>query len=370
MTANTVVVDIRVAQWITDPIIREVLASREARLPPGSREGEACTVQLQDTLSSLSGLPGKLPEVQYHTRSPASPKAEEYFGPVWYKSSQTLYVGHFSSSAKNGRGLLVSFKDGRMLYCYEGFFRDDKQDGTGRVLFSNGDWYCGEFKAGHAHGLGEYKNNSRKYLYVGHFESDLPHGHGKETWEDGAVYVGDFVKGLKHGHGKFTTPEGVLEGSFADGEFHGEGKMVSTSEKVFEGQWKNSVLQSPAKIHFLGARYEGHIDQKYLPHGQGQVLSSSRKIQGTFYNGLLDGDAVKTEIHTGKAEVGFYEKGVLTSGFRGDAGISDHAYLLSHPKDSHKGMADPRSAVQPPKTASLAPAPSDPDKKKKSCFCC
>ena len=281
MSAKRVTIDSVVVKWITDPLIRQALLAMSARMPADMRDAEVCSVDVRDSHSKqLSRVPVEAPDVQYSKHAPASPKAEEYFGPMWFEDSQTLFVGHFSNKVKNGRGLLIGFSDSRMLYCYEGYFQDDKQDGTGRVFFANGDWYSGEFKAGHAKGLGEYRNNSKQYLYVGHFDNDIPQGHGTETWDDGSVYRGDFVKGKKHGNGKFMTEGGVLEGNFADGEFHGEGKMVSQTEKVFEGNWKNSILQSPARIHFKGSKYEGHIDNEYLPHGEGKVLNSSREIKG------------------------------------------------------------------------------------------
>lgn len=370
MDVKTVVVDSLVVKWTTDKRIRELLIGKNSRLPAKDCGGVPCSVELKDNRSEqLKKVPTNIPEVQYGNAGSPSEKEADYYGPIWYESSQSLYIGHFSGKEKQGRGLLIGYADHKMVFCYEGYFRHDKQDGTGRVFYANGDWYSGEFKEGHANGLGEYRNNTCGSLYVGHFNHDLPEGHGKETWDDGAVYVGDFEKGKKHGRGKFVVDGLILEGSFLRGGFHGEGSLTSKNKRVFEGSWQESVLQSPARIHYNGAKYEGDINNQYLPHGKGKVQNNEKVIIGNFTQGVLDGDATKTDALTGKSSRGYYEKGILTSAFRDDAGMSEYDDKVKIGEVNKIGMIQ-----HTPEGKHRIPAPvasnSDKPTKKKFCFCC
>ena len=70
-----------------------------------------------------------------------------------------------------------------MESCTNGEWKDDKANGQGTFVDSNG------------------------AMYEGQWVDDQQHGHGKETWgEQGgqtATYTGQFYKGKKNGKGRF-----------------------------------------------------------------------------------------------------------------------------------------------------------------------
>lgn len=78
--------------------------------------------------------------------------------------------------------------------CYEGYWRNDKANGHGKLVHADGDVYEGDWKDDKAHGRGVYIHQDGA-RYEGDWLEDKQHGKGKsglmigmETWPDGAVY--------------------------------------------------------------------------------------------------------------------------------------------------------------------------------------
>ena len=64
--------------------------------------------------------------------------------------------------------------------------------GRGRIIFSDGGIYEGEWEEDQAQGEGVYTNQTRKGRYEGEWRGDLQHGQGKETGLNGAKYEGEY----------------------------------------------------------------------------------------------------------------------------------------------------------------------------------
>lgn len=62
---------------------------------------------------------------------------------------------------------------------YEGQFERGKFNGHGKLYYSNGDSYDGEFLNNMKHGYGILKLDSNKERYEGEFENDRISGRGK-----------------------------------------------------------------------------------------------------------------------------------------------------------------------------------------------
>jgi len=75
--------------------------------------------------------------------------------------------------------------------CYDGF---------GKIIYSNGHEYIGEFKNGDPNGYGEsiYVNGD---VYFGEYNNGLKHGYGVFKWKNGNYYFGKFKNGQKNGLG-------------------------------------------------------------------------------------------------------------------------------------------------------------------------
>jgi hypothetical protein len=77
---------------------------------------------------------------------------------------------------------------------------DGQRQGTGRVVYANGDVYEGTFENDRRHGQGTFTGIDG-YVYVGEWRDGRIEGQGQVTYPDGSVYVGAFRNDLAHGHG-------------------------------------------------------------------------------------------------------------------------------------------------------------------------
>ena len=59
------------------------------------------------------------------------------------------------------------------------------------------------------HNRGTYsKADGSKYTYIGEWKNNVHNGTGMLIWPDGDKYEGDFVDGIMHGFGTFTYHNG------------------------------------------------------------------------------------------------------------------------------------------------------------------
>ncbi len=97
-------------------------------------------------------------------------------------------------------------KDGSILYT-----DFDKPEiiftGKGKLIYSNGDIYEGDFIDGYQTGKGKliYSNGD---IYEGDVIDGKIHGKGKITYYNGVIYEGEINNGKPHGMGKKTFPNG------------------------------------------------------------------------------------------------------------------------------------------------------------------
>ncbi len=102
------------------------------------------------------------------------------------------YTGQFNKLKRQGKGQMVSFKDGTI---YEGLWENDFLI-NGTIKKPNGDELTGTFKNGNIHGIACLKSKSDGSKYEGTFLHGLKHGKGKSTDKDGNLFDGDWTKGF------------------------------------------------------------------------------------------------------------------------------------------------------------------------------
>lgn len=92
--------------------------------------------------------------------------------------------------------------------------------GMGKLYYSNGDIYTGEWKEGQRHGEGSHVYALTMKKYEGQWSGDVWCGRGTLTRADGSTLEGSFQEGRLHGVSKLTTPEGItVEAAWVDGKF-------------------------------------------------------------------------------------------------------------------------------------------------------
>src|SRR5690606_13006668 len=111
-------------------------------------------------------------------------------------SNGDIYEGEFKNNLIHGRGIF-KWDNGDI---YEGDFKRGKKDGKGEFLWINGDSYRGDFKDDKREGIGVFKSRLNNIEYSGEFKDNKFHGKGKFKQND-SFYYGSFANGVRHGYG-------------------------------------------------------------------------------------------------------------------------------------------------------------------------
>lgn len=170
----------------------------------------------------------------------------------------------------------------------------------GRLKYSNGDIYDGEWLNGKRHGKGTLKFADGGG-YIGEFDENFFHGFGMLTvaksqhpltkkWIPGERYEGEFVQGRKHGKGIAKTRDGdCYDGFFVDGYYHGKGTCAYANGDVYDGDWVHGKWQGHAELRFRdGSKYVGEFQQGVY-HGFGRFLHGSGGKLGSYVGDYVQG---------------------------------------------------------------------------------
>ena len=108
--------------------------------------------------------------------------------------------------------------------------------------------------------------------------------------------------------GKEKMTDGVYEGQYLSGKFHGQGTYTWANGSKYIGGFKNGKEYGQGTFTFLpsGNKYVGEVKDGKL-HGQGTMTyPDGTKYVGEFYEGLRNGQGTYT--HTdGKVDKGIWE---------------------------------------------------------------
>ncbi|KAM6442372.1 MORN repeat-containing protein 4 isoform 1-T1 [Liasis olivaceus] len=143
----------------------------------------------------------------------------------------------------------------------------------GSFTYSSGEEYCGEWKEGRRHGVGQltFADGS---IYTGHFENGLFNGYGVLTFADGSssdvfrtfIVIADEVAVSNQTHSCYCCR---YEGEFVQGKFNGVGVFTRYDNMIFEGEFKGGrvdgfgLLTFPDGSHGI-PRNEGFFENNKL----------------------------------------------------------------------------------------------------------
>ncbi len=124
---------------------------------------------------------------------------------------------------------------------YAGMLTDGSRNGYGKITWTNGDSYEGNWVWGERTGKGTYTWASGA-TYTGDFIDGVRTGKGTYTWADGATYTGDFINGVRTGKGTYTWADGATyTGDFVDGKQTGKGTFSWASGATYTGDFIDGV---------------------------------------------------------------------------------------------------------------------------------
>ena len=280
---------------------------------------------------------------------------------IIFKNAERTFHADVDYETKSNKKTFVSTKpvDG---YRYEGFVKDDKPFGAGKLFDEGIRFYEGNWKNGYFHGdgclydfrgifptyeatfkegklngsvirynsqhekifEGIYKNNIRKHgtiftnnrkIYTGTFNSEQQY-HGKGTEydvDDTIIYTGDYKNGKYCGLGtEYYTGTGKYIGRFRDNKKEGKGTYFQNDVKIFEGTYKNDKKKN-------GKLYVIHHGQPFLKfNGE---FSDGKKKKGKYYEVKNGTSVLKYDGHFDKGyfsgrgrfylDDGYYQEGIF-----------------------------------------------------------
>ena len=170
------------------------------------------------------------------------------------------YTGEFGSipGKREGKGSSKVYRDGILIYTFNGKFKDDKPNEQGTITWVNGDKLKAVYKDGKKNGQGTF------------------------TFSDGKKFVGEFKNGKKNGQGTFTFSDGdKLKAVYKDGELNGQGTITYTNGDKFVGEWKNNELNGQGTITYSNGDKEVAL---YKDDEIVKIISSTVKKENSTSN--------------------------------------------------------------------------------------
>jgi len=155
----------------------------------------------------------------------------------WTAPGGFVYVGEFADGKAHGFGK-GTWPGGRTL---EGKWVEGKPKGQCRFEIIEGRWrtIVGEFDGLHLKSKGCLVGDGE--IYRGDTKENVPHGQGRLQKPNGEfLYIGEWANGTFHGCGKiYENGKLVYSGGFHHGLRHGKGKFWEGKTCIGEGTWEH-----------------------------------------------------------------------------------------------------------------------------------
>lgn len=138
-------------------------------------------------------------------------------------------------------------------------------------------------------GNSKKENKKNSPYYSGEFANGLFHGRGRLISQDGGYYEGEFVDGVFHGKGERVVvgSDGIVVryiGEFSNGHLNGDGKMI-TNGNIYTGYFIDDFLHGECKVSYVNGSVlichmlDGRVDGYYVNYNK-QGIVTSHGIEG------------------------------------------------------------------------------------------
>ena len=197
-----------------------------------------------------------------------------------------IYEGYWLNDKKNGKGI-INYHNNEI---YEGDFVDDKKEGNGAMNFKNDNLYKGEFKNNEINGYGEmlYLNNKINgkncKIYKGEWKNNKYNGKGKLYFENNEIYELNFKNGKMESNGKIKYNNGdEYEGFINNLNKNGYGIMKYKNGDIYIGNWLNDKKEGRGMFE----NNNGNIFEGYF--------KNDKRENGIFYSNKEDYELIKID---------------------------------------------------------------------------
>ena len=251
---------------------------------------------------------------------------------TWYKNGKPYYVGMWANGKFHGEGTLYKedgsiktgdWENGTLTQTlvdvelsnghYNGYVKNNKPDGIGRMEYANGSVYSGIWKYGKWNGNGTYHLNdsatitsiwtdgvldgptiikSPEYAYEGGYLEGYPHGLCQISIPNIYQYFGYMGDGVKSGYGEIAFSSGdSYRGDWYDNMFDGNGIYIYHQEHAkYDGQWYQGLQNGIGYYQCPEFAYRGEWEDGWI-NGYGKMVFSNKdQYIGSFVENQFYGD--------------------------------------------------------------------------------
>lgn len=241
------------------------------------------------------------------------------------------YDGEFVAGLFHGKGTFVSGDSG----TYKGDYVRGYMEGRGVLIYPDGGHYEGEFAANQFDGKGRLVYSSGD-IYEGDFTNGKMSGVGQWRYKDKSSYVGQVSEGVIQGNGELRRATGEkYSGDFVAGKMHGQGTFADGRGNHYSGEFqKDAFTGSGTYVSDDGFTYVGAFKDWRL-HGKGiQTDTDGNYWEGEYQNGQLEGKgsyiAKEGEQYTGEFKFGQYHGAGKLIASNGDIYEGEFSYGRQH----------------------------------------
>ncbi len=184
--------------------------------------------------------------------------------------------------------------EGALLYS--GMLKDGRADGYGKLYRGKALIYEGEFSDNEYCGKGRLYDTVGALVYYGEFADSKYNGIGREYYESGGLKLkGTYVSGKLEGKGAMYSEKGVLiySGEFSSGIYNGKGELYENGRLVYRGDFVNGWKTGEGTLYKNGRMVYsgGFLEGAYSGNGVLYNFKNGMRLEGTFENGLANGNA-------------------------------------------------------------------------------
>lgn len=207
-----------------------------------------------------------------------------------------------SGNCSNGYGK-IQYSNGD---TYEGEFYDDKREGFGIYIWKAGGKFIGESFQNTFQGFGvlEFADGTK---YTGDFKDGEFDGEGEKTYTNGTIQKGLFGKGKYLGkisyYGKPIGTTGCLNGDCENGY----GMHYSQANNRFFGFFRNGKRDKFGAYYWEdGTRWVGQFKDGLLTGYGTYFFITGEKYVGNFIDSKRNGWGINYDPNTGLKKIGFW----------------------------------------------------------------
>lgn len=168
---------------------------------------------------------------------------------TWNES--ITYVGELKNKMPNGLGLAIYSNN--YVLRYAGYFVNGKYEGKGVLLYSDGSFLSGDWKAGKLNGQGAHFDKS-KNLYIGGFVNGEKTGMGTFLLRDNGFLQGIFKNDTYNGRCIYidNLANVISDNIYVNGKKNGQGYQYELKDKkLFEGTWKEGTWEKASTGNYF-----------------------------------------------------------------------------------------------------------------------